>query len=50
MSWDLDGANTVCLTEFLHDGIDDIAPLTGLGAKSFFGSGGDGIFEHSFEG
>jgi len=45
----LDGARTVCLTEFLHDGIDDIAPLTGLGAKSFFGSGGDGIFKDSFE-
>lgn len=29
----LDGANTVCLVEFLHDGIDDIAPLTGLGAR-----------------
>jgi hypothetical protein len=30
----LDGANTVCLTAFLHDGIDDIAPLTGLGARN----------------
>lgn len=45
----LDGAKTVCLTEFLHDGIDDIAPLTGLGAKSFFGSGGDEVFTDSFE-
>lgn len=46
----LDGTNTVCLTEYLQDGIDDIAPLTGLGAKSYFGSGGDEIFEDSFEG
>jgi hypothetical protein len=45
----LDGANTVCLTEFLHDGIDDIAPLTGLGAKSFFGGKGKVIFKDSFE-
>ncbi len=45
----LDGAKTVCLTAFLHDGIDDIAPLTGLGAKSFFGSGGDEVFKDSFE-
>lgn len=29
----LDGANTVCLVAFMHDGVDDIAPLTGLGAK-----------------
>lgn len=33
----LDPENTVCLTAFLDDGIDDIAPITGLGAKSFFG-------------
>jgi hypothetical protein len=45
----LDGANTVCLTEFLHDGIDDIAPLTGLGAKSFFGSDSKSIFKDGFE-
>jgi len=40
----IDGFNTVCLTEFLHDQIDDIAPLTGLGAdpllfEKFFDSG-----------
>jgi hypothetical protein len=45
----LDGANTVCLTKFLHDGIDDIAPLTGLGALSFFGGKGNPLFKHSFE-
>jgi hypothetical protein len=33
----LDPGNTVCLTAFLDEGIDDIAPITGLGAKSFFG-------------
>lgn len=45
----LDGANTVCLTAFLHDGIDDIAPLTGLGAKSFFGSDSKRMFKDGFE-
>ena len=39
----LDGANTVCLTAHLHDHIDDIAPLTGLGAKPGF------RFEDGFE-
>jgi hypothetical protein len=33
----LDPGDMVCLTAFLSDGIDDIAPLTGLGAKSFNG-------------
>jgi hypothetical protein len=42
----LDGANTVCLTAFLHDGVDDIAPLTGLGAKP---GPSDFIFSSSFE-
>lgn len=42
----LDGANTVCLTEFLHDQIDDIAPLTGLGADPLLS---DGFFESGFE-
>lgn len=45
----LEAANTVCLTEFLHQGIDDIAPLTGLGALLFEGPGGDLIFEDGFE-
>jgi hypothetical protein len=45
----VDGANTVCLTEYLHDGIDDIAPLTGLGAKSFFGSDSGQVFGDGFE-
>ena len=33
----LDPQNMVCLTSFLESGIDDIAPLTGLGAKFFDG-------------
>lgn len=33
----LDPQNTVCLTAFLEEGLDDIAPITGLGAKSFYG-------------
>lgn len=33
----LDPENTVCLTAFLEEEIDDIAPITGLGAKSFYG-------------
>lgn len=33
----LDPERTVCLTAFLEEGIDDIAPITGLGAKSFYG-------------
>jgi hypothetical protein len=33
----LDPENMVCLTSFLSTGIDDIAPLTGLGAKFFDG-------------
>lgn len=45
----LDGTNTVCLTKLLHVGLDDIAPLTGLGAKSFYGSGGNLIFKDGFE-
>lgn len=40
----LDGSNTVCMTRFLHEHLDDIAPLTGLGAdpllfETFFDSG-----------
>ena len=35
----LDPGDMVCLTAFLSDGIDDIAPLTGLGALSFSGKG-----------
>jgi len=42
----LDGANTVCLTEFLHDQIDDIAPLTGLGADPLLQ---DHFFDSGFE-
>jgi hypothetical protein len=42
----LDGANTVCLTQFLHDGVDDIAPLTGLGAKP---GPSNQIFMHGLE-
>jgi len=43
----LDGVNTVCLTAYLSDGIDDIAPLTGLGARP---GGASFIFKDSFEG
>jgi hypothetical protein len=39
----LDPANMVCLISFLSEEIDDIAPLTGLGAPSGF------IFGDSFE-
>ncbi len=42
----LDATNLVCLTAFLSQGIDDIAPLTGLGSKP---GGSDLIFKDSFE-
>lgn len=42
----LDGVNTVCLTQFLHDQIDDIAPLTGLGADPLLF---DAFFDSGFE-
>lgn len=42
----LDATNLVCLTAFLSDGIDDIAPLTGLGSKP---GGPDLVFKNSFE-
>lgn len=35
----LDPGDMRCVTALLADGIDDIAPLTGLGAKSFGGPG-----------
>jgi hypothetical protein len=34
----LDPQNTVCLTALLASGIDDIGPLTGLGALHFYGT------------
>lgn len=40
----LDPDDMVCLTAFLSEGIDDIAPLTGLGSKP-----ADDIFDHGFE-
>jgi len=38
----IDGSNTVCLVSFLHDEIDDIAPLFGIGSSSL-------IFHGDFE-
>jgi hypothetical protein len=37
-----DPDNMVCLVAHLEDGIDDIAPLTGLGALNFYGPGNTG--------
>ncbi len=37
-----DPENMVCLVAHLEEGIDDIAPLTGLGALNFFGPGNTG--------
>jgi len=43
----LDPDNMVCLTAFLSEGIDDIAPLTGLGSKP---GPSDRLFLDGFEG